>query len=214
MYSMNRVIVHIPKVAGTTLRKILEDQIGSDLIFRDYNIASNAFPGQKIYPETQVIIGHFPFDKYSYFLAHGWKLDTIVREPLDRLESHYNYLQATKDTPRPYLKEWPEDFYSFCMSDHFANHQTRYIPIEVLTELCDFVGVLGIGDVHEQYLEHVGLPIPAIPVTNNFEHKVTVNELTITQLNDVITKNQPDFELYEKAKEIVHQRLYSHDNDN
>ncbi|MEL7035962.1 MAG: sulfotransferase family 2 domain-containing protein [Cyanobacteria bacterium J06592_8] len=84
------VSIHVPKTAGTTFRKILEQVYKPECILLDY-------PGEKrkrIQKEFQrrkdkikVIHGHFGANKYRHYISA--KRIIWIRDPIHRLLSHY-----------------------------------------------------------------------------------------------------------------------------
>ena len=91
------LIMHIPKCAGTTLRKMIEEHCGSSSLVQLYS-RKNQF-GQPNKPITgyqeDYVIGHFGID-YFKDADHGRKVITFMRDPIDRVLSHYYYWRSTE----------------------------------------------------------------------------------------------------------------------
>ena len=101
------VLVHIPKTAGTSLRKMLELAAHNHLILRDYTDAPattkelyELVHEQKRLPEFRqrfnsgnrgiLLGGHFPARRYwKFFNAESFV--TFIRDPVDRVLSEYNH---------------------------------------------------------------------------------------------------------------------------
>jgi energy-coupling factor transporter ATP-binding protein EcfA2 len=100
--SLKLVSIHIPKTAGTSFQRILEDVYGIDKILRidlfNRKKPDIKFQGKQITPAdipegVEVIHGHFNYHE----LLEWFQLDpslpiiTWLREPVNRLFSHYSY---------------------------------------------------------------------------------------------------------------------------
>ncbi len=99
--NLELVSIHIPKTAGTSFRKILEDLYGETRVVR----VDIPLPGERPHKqlptpprlprEVKVIHGHFCY----LDLARNYRLDkstpviTWVRDPVERVISNYFYLQ-------------------------------------------------------------------------------------------------------------------------
>src|SRR3989442_9425283 len=125
------IFLHVPKTAGTTLARILERQYGARAILRLYQSSY----GQELaaIPATQlellrVVMGNFSFEPHQ-FLAGPSRYITILREPIDRVISHYYFVRRD---PTHYLYETSQrlslrDFVVACGRDEPNNDQTRLL---------------------------------------------------------------------------------------
>src|SRR5262249_19033084 len=99
------IFIHIPKAAGTSLRRVLEEAIPGDL-------------GQNIYPEAEgisveefaalspaerdhlrFVMGHFSYGIHEG-LTQPWRYVTMLRDPVDRYISSYHHAVRFPSTPR------------------------------------------------------------------------------------------------------------------
>ncbi len=91
------IFLHLPKTAGSTLHKIIEREYKSKSIYSLDNFKTKeAVEEFKSLPEVQrseiqVLKGHMRFGLHEY-LPQPSSYITILREPVDRVISHYYYV--------------------------------------------------------------------------------------------------------------------------
>jgi hypothetical protein len=130
------IFLHIPKAGGSTLHKIIERQYKSDTIFNiDGTRVQESIDEFKKLPEVQrgkirVLKGHMWFGLHKY-LPHPSTYITLLREPVDRMISHYYYILQE---PRHYLYETVtshrmnlKDYVCSGISAELDNGQTRLL---------------------------------------------------------------------------------------
>ncbi len=155
------ISLHIPKVAGNSFLRALERQYGAAL-HRDYSDmpkiqrylsgdispihASELHITELDHDPPQCIHGHFLPAKYLTYRANAnVRFITWLREPVDRLVSHYNFFFRTYDpqTAGPLFKRIVEERWTlekFCFSDEYRNVYSKYLwnfPLENF----DFIGI-------------------------------------------------------------------------
>lgn len=99
-----RLFVHVPKCAGLSVQYFFAENIDNLIIDDHHNLywhLPNArhkimqeflnLSDKKWYKDNTLVVGHFFPIKYD--LGNKTKLVTILRDPIDRLVSHYNYWQ-------------------------------------------------------------------------------------------------------------------------
>ncbi len=139
----NLVYVHISKTAGTSFfeslkyffkNNLLEDRnnnIGrlnvSNLIKDSlkYNLKINELKSYKC------IAGHFLPIKYKLLFLDGWKFITWIRNPVERLISHYFHIQRKKNETKPnsiahYTIANNLTLEEFCTCKQFLNYYQRF----------------------------------------------------------------------------------------
>jgi hypothetical protein len=95
------IFLHIPKSAGTTLRTVIEDQYTTRWsrvsAYKD-DIPSPRWAAEEVLRRSpkqqdaaQILYGHFPYGSHPY-LPSPASYYTILREPVDRVISHYYYV--------------------------------------------------------------------------------------------------------------------------
>src|SRR5690242_16093354 len=97
-------IVHIPKTAGTAIRETLIATLGWDRVYwigheRPYSHWENARGDE--FADYAVVGGHcsnaefLKIDRQKIFV-------TVIREPIERAISHFNYVTRGPHTDHPY----------------------------------------------------------------------------------------------------------------
>ncbi|MBU1650975.1 sulfotransferase family 2 domain-containing protein, partial [bacterium] len=87
------IFLHLEKAAGTTLRQIHKRQYGEENV-HDYTQGPDAF--KKIPAGVKVIQGHVQFSFFKQLPSPATWI-TILRDPVDRIISAYNYALDTPD---------------------------------------------------------------------------------------------------------------------
>ena len=97
-YQQKLIFIHIPKAAGTTFRDVLEREyepeqtfVIRDNEFRESLQDFNNLPRQR-QVEIKLLVGHMPFGAHK-FLTDPAAYITLMREPVDRIISHYYYVR-------------------------------------------------------------------------------------------------------------------------
>ena len=92
------IVMHIPKCAGTTLRIALEEQYGRDSLALLYSRRDQFGRPHRSFVEYQqkFIIGHFGVDHFREG-GHGRRVITFMRDPVDRVLSHYYYWRQIQE---------------------------------------------------------------------------------------------------------------------
>lgn len=204
--------IHIPKTAGTSFRNSLED---SQYVLSDYGDAKHQTSEEvqlSVYDNSDVFsLNQYLTGRNSWLCGHVWltkysgivvaeNIATIVREPIERVLSHYAH-----------EKRWGQnqsiDLNSFLKTPYAKNTQCRFLagcPISL-------IGVVGITEDYENSLKIInqrfGTQLVAIRENVN-EKKVylrdTLSEETLKLIRD---QNQEDIKLYEKATILQKERL-------
>ena len=135
----------MPKCGGTSVRLALEKLLGSDYLKFDYAGVPGAgevaryrqllkyIDNPDLLAPGCCVYGHFRPVKYLGPLGASTEdvlLITILREPIDRLVSHYRYLLALNDFSDPMrvsLKDHQDDFAWFAMQPRLRNIYARHL---------------------------------------------------------------------------------------
>lgn len=129
------LFLHIPKTAGSTLREVLKRCYGNSMYSIDGGDVRRSKKKLLSIPvsrraELRLIEGHMGFGWHE-FLPQACTYITILREPIDRIISHYYYVLRT---PEHYLhqtvtsqKMTLEDFVSSGITEETDNGQTRLL---------------------------------------------------------------------------------------
>jgi hypothetical protein len=105
--------IHIPKTAGTTFTSIIDQKFNVDEICPELvnlqKVSEVQEEGISIAPERvakyKLIRGHFSYDTIDRFLLKKPLYLTILRNPLDRTISLYEFLKRAKEKGEPEYNE-------------------------------------------------------------------------------------------------------------
>lgn len=205
------VSVHVPKCAGTSFRLALEAVFGRDGVYRDYGPpVSNpeCYRGDpQLLADKQVVHGHFHIRKYNW-LGSSVQRVTFIRDPLQRLISHYFFWQTFEeplDKLHQRFLETRMTILEFADVRRIANYCTEKFISDVDVPLLDFVGF------HETYAEDLerlsklsGVTFPNLRENvNRTDHyadrrkEVMADTVLVGKLRDLL-KNE--YQLYDKLK--------------
>ena len=85
--------VHIPKTAGGTVKSVFADAFGRGAVSDSGNYLRNPEPAAaqsfQFNPRVRVTIGHVPYGLYRPHLPPDTRYITFLREPVERVISHY-----------------------------------------------------------------------------------------------------------------------------
>jgi hypothetical protein len=125
------IFLHIPKTAGSTLLRILENQYGPQRVRKLYDSTFGDEVATLSTEElnwTRVIAGHFYFGVHARLPGKSRYL-TFLREPVARVLSHYEFVRRR---PEHYLHEAAlslslAEYVRFCGDAEPNNDQTRLL---------------------------------------------------------------------------------------
>ncbi len=100
------IFVHIPKTGGRTLEHVLERQYPSETVYDIYGYNSSipkAVQNLKHLSDGEkrnilLIKGHYQFGLHEY-LPQACTYVTFIRNPIDRVVSHFNYVRRDRHHP-------------------------------------------------------------------------------------------------------------------
>ncbi|GHA39884.1 sulfotransferase family 2 domain-containing protein [Photobacterium aphoticum] len=203
--------VHIPKTAGTSFRRALEEMQPMEL---DYGINARAssslmhthmYDSPDPYALKQVmgeapfaLTGHVHLQKYADFFDIR-NIITFVREPIAQIVSHYNHYVTHHG--------YDGSFSKFYRAVPFRNVQARYIngfPVTLL-------GFTGLTEHYNDSLALInhGLELELAPLKQNIAAKTHQEKETLPQavVDELAKLNQQDMRLYQQALGLHHQRM-------
>ncbi|XLQ20257.1 MAG: hypothetical protein ACKUBY_00565 [Candidatus Moraniibacteriota bacterium] len=222
------ISLHLPKTAGSSFRKSLHDYFGNQLLIdhKDAplqhsslirhgmtNIAYfNNYIFSNKYQNIQCIHGHFLPFKYlpiKFRKGEDVKFVTWMRNPVDRLISHYNYWQKSYNYNESFNlhKKVIEENWSlenFCFSNELRNVYSKYLwkfPLEDF----DFIGITEFYEEDVKYFSKFFLKVEM-----SVYHE-RVNRKNSEDISDEFRKNverfhAKDMQIYRKALELRAQR--------
>lgn len=224
-----KLFVHMPKCAGTSILNLLEQNTTNRLIkdydsyfkipinLRDQKINEN-FKSDLILPNEKIVYGHFFPIKYLANSTVKATLVTILRDPIQRLQSHYKYWN-TGDFSDHYLwrkmkqEEW--SFEDFALSSEMQNFYAQYFTRISLNDF-SFIGVYENLDYSvKRCFEELEISFDKkIPYLNTSEKKININ-LNDNLINKIKKSHSDDYEIYNYAlnyfnhKASFTQKIYS-----
>ncbi len=225
------ISLHMPKTAGSSFRFFLRDQF-QDAVYFDYNDSPDHLSKEEIreklqfykacyygfkkfyflYRKKQCIHGHFLAAKYGFYKNDKNIFVTWLRDPLERLGSHYYYWQRSYHPTRskPLHKRVIEEKWSFerfCFSGEMQNLYSRYI-IGFPMENFDFIGIVENFEEDFSYFvnKYLGLEKMEIEVVNSNPNPRASYFQDIPFYRELRDYHQKDYEFYNYALELREKR--------
>lgn len=137
------VSVHVPKCAGTSFKRVLNEICGARIWYNYGTIFSRdqARP-ELVPPGTKVIHGHFLADAFDG-LFPGRRLVTWVRHPVERVVSNYHHFLRSPDMRDDCCRALHErklDLRQFADLEWMRNEACRYLANKPVEDF-QFVGI-------------------------------------------------------------------------
>lgn len=222
---MKIVIVHIPKAAGTSLKKAIENKVGADNVYFDYNrpLAKRDLQ-RKVHclissitakPRAEALIfGHFLAGKYAKFNGAYFKSRkkiayvTFLRDPLQRAISHFFFWKRTAVEGHRVWERFTRENWSlerFLLSKEHTNLQAKFLWRFPLNQF-DFIGLTEHFDDSVKMLGYIFPLLKDLPIkteNSNPGNTVGVNYTVDSCLaSEFICRNKLDYALYSQAVEL------------
>jgi len=203
------VFIHLQKTGGNTFVDLLKQNIyneediyfdKTDVLNLEEHVVIGVSPKNNIivnYQNQPFICGHVRASKYKY---SNIKMITWVRDPVERIISHYYYYRQKINSGREKLHETVERLYTDCTLYDFCEIYNNYMSKIINCGLSNFK-FIGIVENYEESLKQfekifeVDLGERLEPKNVN-PKKPIVSEYDKEQMRKYFEK---DYKLYEKA---------------
>jgi hypothetical protein len=215
---------HIPKAGGTTLKQMFYEAYGNENCLKIWdshtsNVKAALFAklSETELLSYQAVVGHLRVEQFfenpnidTFLTKKGLKTVTIIREPISRLISLYNYMAVCKEHPSHekikntkainFLLSHPENF-----QFNFLRRSTES-TIDNISRDVRLVSLESSVEVFARLLfEATGIKVKKIPpqnVTSNLDRKFryfSKSDLSSSEIDLLSKKHSLDIELYKKA---------------
>jgi len=218
------VSIHVPKTGGESFRDILE-QVTEGHLQRDYgdqplapltlrHRLELAMARPRLEPGSRAVHGHFIATKYWRRYPHARYL-IWMREPVERLASHYHYWRRKPDRSNPTCRRLIEEDLSmeaFATLPELRDVHARLLG-EVPVEALAFVGITERYDESVELFRRAfapDLPMAAIHTNANPERSGDGYDLDPGVRAAIAELNRRDREVYRRALARFEQLLAKH----
>lgn len=217
------VFLHIEKTAGSTLSKALRRALGNDAYgWYGYNELIRTLTSENLDPKVMVS-GHIPMGIHR-LTTRDVKYVTLLRHPIDRIESFYYYLLQRRRDPRHALaselniNQWVSHLLEreAPMVSNF--HASRLVGFGEKVPNCPRLAKIILHnirqrftfvDLHDNVAElyqflatELGFAMTDMPAEKVGSNKAPVSELSDDNRQQLEAANKIDFFLYEAIKEL------------
>ncbi len=225
------IFLHLPKTAGSTLRHIIERQYDSTSSLHLYESMLGeelaAIPQNQM-DHLRIVMGHLYFGAHA-FSARSCTYITMLREPIDRVISHYYFV---RHDPSNYLYELAskmslKEFVESCGRQEPNNDQTRLLagPCHTASfgicsdemldmakrNLAEHFAAVGITEEFDRSLilmkRILGWRNPFYSKQNVTRNRAPKEDIPPETLGVIKAHNALDIELYLYARELFQEQI-------
>ncbi|GLB62015.1 sulfotransferase family protein [Cytobacillus sp. NCCP-133] len=221
------IFIHIPKTAGTSMRKIIEKQytvLQSRYYYNGYQDAFNRLKGtpQSKLNTVKWIQGHFQFGLHEA-ISNPVEYITMLRHPVDRVISFYYFLRENPRHPLNHIAK-SLNLTEFIMSedkiiqDGIYNLQTTLISGDgtpsfekAKKNIDEHFMMVGITERFNESIflmrKKLGWKVPYLSRQNVTRSRPKLAQVSENVKKIIEQKNEFDFQLYEYGKAIFKKHL-------
>lgn len=216
---MNIFFMWIPKTGGTSLHHALLQLVTKPHAGGSWT-QNPGLPELDFQDGSDYFTGHWPATMIDRLPENTLKV-SLIRDPIDRVISHYNYVHAegyhydpeyTEFCKQATFREWLDSDYTTraannLMTRFFGNRLDCNIETALATlNQFDFVGVLENGGLYftTRYVAtHLGKDMNQVVIGHYRESPKTItrSELSPTLLGELRERHLDDYVLYDAVKE-------------
>jgi len=208
----NFFFIHIPKTAGTSFRKSLEDKYA---VMADYGAQSaetDPFLKGAIYTNNSPLLlknklktlkdtwltGHVPLKKYSNMVSARY-IVTFVRDPVERVISHYNHSVS--------YQGFKGDLSSFLKGPQASNFQRKNLNPMPL----GLIGYIGLTDCYDESIALINgyyeLNLDAKNTNVNKSKAIEQEAISADLKKQLLEQNKQDVECVKQVRFLHKQRV-------
>jgi hypothetical protein len=222
------IYLHIPKAAGTTLNGIINQQYSRSSLFRFDGINNH-----KIFTELpqdrqnkiRVLRGHFAFGIHQ-FISRPCEYFTVLRNPIKRVISQYNYIRNNPDrSQHKLLQSISLEDYILQEGKNLCNQQTRMICglstpkdcsdrelLEIAQNNLDkHFAVVGITEMFDETLlmlkQKFDWKVPYYIKQNTAKDPDRIESISPKAISLIEEYGSLDLQLYDRAKHKLQERI-------
>lgn len=215
------LFLHMPKCAGTSVREVVLGIFGSRVIF-DYEtffslpsdvkekVIKNARGNPTVVDDENLIYGHFYPIKYLGNAApRSFRLVTILREPIDRLVSHWTFWQEGNYDSHYLWRKMKAEEWSierFIMSSEMQNFYSQYLTLCPVRNF-SYIGLYeNLEESVQRCVEIFGVgkeSVISVPWLRRTERSL-LTSLSESFVSEAREFHQDDCDLYEYARSTFH----------
>lgn len=217
------IFLHIPKAAGSTLNKILDKQYPANATFQihggaiERSISSFKRMSQEEKVKLQCLRGHQPFGLHEW-LPQPSTYITLLRDPVERLISHYYYVMRREphflhdDAEGMSLEEYAGSD----LSPELSNQQTRMLAggveeLELAKRNLEHFTVAGTVERFDASValmkERLGWGNTRYRRMNATRNRPPKRDVSPGAIRAIEENNQLDIELYELVSRRLEEEL-------
>lgn len=214
------ISVHLPKTGGYAFKTLLEEQYGKHLLLdyadrpmshntfsRNWTAIKNNFRARPL-SDIQCIHGHFLPCKYTY-LSEQSRFVIWLRDPVERIVSHYYYWKRTDDTSitSPLYHKMINENMSleqFCQLPRFWNFYSKYL---FNFDIANF-SFIGLTENYDQSFNsfcrmfNIENSEPLLRQNHNIHRKGEKYDIPQSLRQYIEKKNKKDYQIYALAQRL------------